>query len=169
MAWKQQLHLGDATSTKPQGACLVPGSPWVLTVQLLWVIGPLCQAPTGTPGAQCSHWIKPLRADGPHPPVGGTDAQKEGFPRQACNSSARTLPARALWAAPTSGRGWVGSCLGPPSPLAAVCGDSPLVPRNAVIFGPDVIKVVPRFPANQQLRNTAPSSPPAPPPHRESM
>lgn len=63
---------------------------------------------------------------------------------------------------PPPGRRGVGSCPGPPSLLVAVCGDSPLVPRNAVIFGPDVIKVVPRFPANQQLRNTAPSFPPLP-------
>lgn len=65
---------------------------------------------------------------------------------------------------PHPGRGGMGSCPGPPSLLAAVCGDSPLVPRNAVIFGPDVIKVVPRFPANQQLRNTAPFFPPCPSP-----
>lgn len=57
---------------------------------------------------------------------------------------------------PPPGSWGVGRCLGPPSSLVGVCGDSPLVPRNAVIFGPDIIKVVPTFPANQQLRNTAP-------------
>lgn len=64
-------------------------------------------------------------------------------------------PAWAHWAAPMSWQQGVGSCLAPPTLLAAVCGNLPLVPRN-VIFGPSVIKIVPRFPANQQLRNMAP-------------
>lgn len=69
-----------------------------------------------------------------------------------------TDPAWAHWAALTSWQRGVRSCLDPPCPPSAVCGDSPLVPRKVVIFGPSVIKIVPRFPAKQQLRNTgAPS------------
>lgn len=64
-------------------------------------------------------------------------------------------PAWPHWAAPVSWQQVVGSCLGPPALLAAVCGNLPLVPRT-VIFGASVIKIVLRFPANQQLTNMAP-------------
>lgn len=81
---------------------------------------------------------KPLWADATHLTVSWADVAKEGFPG---------WPAGARpWMGPPASEA-VGSCLGPSSLLSPACGDSPLAPRNVVIFGPSVTKTVPRVPA----------------------
>lgn len=151
MAQTEQAHLGEATSG--------PREPAVLPALQL--------SSFGSPVPSASHQ---LLLQGRSVLI-WADATSSGCVRDRCRQ--RSLPKAGPqplgpgWAQPglsgqppRPGSCGVGSGLSPPSLLAAIGGDSPLVPRNAVIFGPDVIKVVPRFPANQQLRNTAPPLPP---------
>lgn len=89
----------------------------------------------------------------PHPIVRRMGVVREASPSQAWRSLAFDGPAWAHWTALASRQPQCGELPWAPFPPSQFCGDSPLVPRNIVIIGPNVIKIVPRFPANQQLRN----------------